>query len=145
MKQGTKKSLGVAALGAAFVAAGAGVASASDTAQTVRALADTTAGTVEDAPVEDLAEHLPTGSPELAGEAQDITAGATRELPDTTDRLLSEQDNALGSAEQQKQNGPAKQLLGGLPVAGGVAKELPADQIGSDLTKGGLPGGLPVS
>ncbi|MGW8381007.1 ATP-binding protein [Streptomyces sp. ODS28] len=134
MKQGTKKSLGVAALGAAFVAAGTGVASA-DTAETVGTLADTTAGAVEGAPVESLAEGLPTGSPELAGEAQDLTAGAARDLPDTTDRLLDEKDSALGG-EQQKP-GPAKKLLGGLPVAGdaGSLAGGAADELGGGALK----------
>lgn len=146
MKQGTKKSLGVAALGAAFVAAGAGVASA-DSAETVRGAADTTAGAVEQAPLEDVAKGLPATSPELVGEAQDIGVGATRQLPDTTDRLLTEDEdkNALGgSPEQREQSGPAKKLLGGVPVAGGLAKQLPADQVAGDLTKNGLTGALPL-
>ena len=139
MKQGTKKSLGVAALGAAFVAAGAGVASA-DTQDAIGPVADTASDAVQDAPVEDLAQNLPAGSPELAGEAQDLTAGVTGELPETTEKVLPKEKDSNAASEQLA--GQGKQLLGGLPVAGDVAKNLPANELGT--VAGSLPG-LPVS
>lgn len=139
MKQGTKKSLGVAALGAAFVAAGSGVASA-DTQEAVAPVAHTAADAVQDAPVEDLAQNLPAGSPELAGEAQDLTADVANKLPETSEKVLPKEKDSDAPSEQLA--GPGKQLLGGLPVAGDVANKLPANELGT--VAGSLPG-LPVS
>ncbi|MFF0285190.1 hypothetical protein [Streptomyces sp. NPDC005262] len=96
MKQSAARTLGVAALGAAFAAAAAGTASAA-------AL-----------PVDAANSALPTALP-IAGSA---LGTATQSLPvqDTAAKLLgSGQTEILNAAAA-----PAKGLLGGLP-AGGVS------------------------
>ncbi|MFD1662062.1 ATP-binding protein [Streptomyces caeni] len=102
MKQSAAKTLGVAALGAAFAAAGAGVASAAP------ATTDTVGlDTVTQAlPVGDVARTLP-GAGEALGQGQNAL-GATVAAA----RPVARQAVADGPAA------PVAGLLGGLPVHG---------------------------
>ncbi|NLU66747.1 ATP-binding protein [Streptomyces sp. HNM0574] len=102
MKQVTKKTLGVAALSAAFAAAGGGVASA-NTAQTLDGATSTAAGAVESVPAESLAANLPEGTAETLGESQDVVRPAGKMLTSVAEEALSKGANQGG-------------LLGGLPV-----------------------------
>ncbi|MFF9807311.1 ATP-binding protein [Streptomyces coeruleorubidus] len=115
MKQSAATTLGVAALGAAFVAAGAGAANAAvpglpDTAQTqetvTRAL-----------PAEQLSQTLP-GSGEALGQGQTATGTGLAAAQPVAEQLL-----AAGPA------GSAAELLGGLPVQGLPTHDLPVNGV----------------
>ncbi|QIJ64379.1 ATP-binding protein [Streptomyces sp. JB150] len=104
MKQSAAKTLGVAALGVAFAAAGAGAANAAPS------LADTT-GTVPDTvnrtlPAENLDRTVPGASEALAQGQTTLEAGLRAAQP------AAEQVLAEGPT------GPFAHLLGGLPVQG---------------------------
>ncbi|MFD8230376.1 ATP-binding protein [Streptomyces sp. NPDC059696] len=112
MKQSAAKSLGVAALGAAFAASGAGAANAAlpDTAQTLETV---TAAL----PAEQLSQTLP-GSGEALGQGQTAAgAGLAAAQP------IAEQILAHGPT------GPAAKLLGGLPVQGLPTHGLPVNGV----------------
>ncbi|MGW7411621.1 ATP-binding protein, partial [Streptomyces sp. NPDC054863] len=114
MKQSAAKTLGAAALGAAFVAAAAGSASAAPAAPDAAAAAlGTVAGVL---PVDQLTSQLPAGAPEA------LKAG--------TDALNK------GAASAPKPGDPAAALLGGLPTGGLPTGALPT----SGLPTGALPG-----
>ncbi|NWF29597.1 ATP-binding protein [Streptomyces sp. PKU-EA00015] len=113
------KTLGVAALGAAFAAAGAGTASAAP------ALPDTTGalGAVSQlTPVQEVAAKLPAGAPQSLAGGQAALAKSTAVLPgalqQTTGKVLSTDDAAA----------PVSGLIGGLKTG--------------ELSGGLLPGGL---
>jgi hypothetical protein len=126
MKQGTMKTLGVAALGAAFAATGAGTASAN--------------GVVDG--VESATGHVLSAPP--VQQALD-GSGTIGRLPTNPHDLVSPdmpQEMAATAAEAQRSG-----LLGGLPVASDLLRGgLPTEQ----LTGAGLPtdrlleGGLPT-
>ncbi|WP_330240418.1 hypothetical protein [Streptomyces sp. NBC_00525] len=100
MKQSAARTLGVAALGAAFAAAAAGTASAS-------AL-----------PLETVTSVVP-----VAGAVADATS--TLPVQDTADQLLgTSQTKVLGDAAA-----PVKGLLGGLPAGGVTANGLTANGV----------------
>ncbi|WP_199549201.1 ATP-binding protein [Streptomyces sp. N35] len=114
MKQ-SAKTLGVAALGAAFAAAGAGTASAApalpDPAQAVGAV-------TQDLPVGQVTKTLPGASEAVDAGQGALTNGLSTAKPTLEKSLPADTDPVAG-------------LLGGLPVGG--------------LPTGGLPtGGLPV-
>ncbi|GHH89980.1 ATP-binding protein [Streptomyces capillispiralis] len=100
MKQSAAKTLGVAALGAAFAAAGAGAAHAAPAVPDALPALDTVTQAV---PAEQLSGGLP-GSDRLLAQGQELTGSAT----------------AQPVAEQAGSQLPAANLLGGLPLQGGV-------------------------
>jgi hypothetical protein len=104
MKQSAAKSLGVAALGAAFAATGAGAAHAApavpDTAQTLETA-------TQALPAEQLSRTLPAGSGEAVGQGQTLAGTGLAAAQPVAGQLLA-----------QGPTGPAAKLLGGLPVNG---------------------------
>ncbi|MBG0852956.1 ATP-binding protein [Streptomyces spinoverrucosus] len=104
MKQSAAKTLGVAALGAAFAAAGAGVASAApaalpDTSQALETVARTL-------PAENLNQAVP-GSAEALHQGQTALGAGLRAAQPAAESVLAEGPT-----------GPAATLLGGMPVQG---------------------------
>ncbi|WP_202917886.1 ATP-binding protein [Streptomyces taklimakanensis] len=120
MKQRTKKTIGVAVLGAAFAAAGAGTAGA---AEPLRA-GETAGGLLKALPVQEVAETLP--SPEQQA----------RTLP-------AKPDAKQGGKGRAESRDPVRELLGGLPL-GALGKQpaldLPTGPVTGALTTGGLVG-----
>ncbi|MFB6843522.1 ATP-binding protein [Streptomyces sp. NPDC056373] len=112
MKQSAAKTLGVAALGAAFAAAGAGAANAAtnlpDPAQTLEAV------TVA-APAEQLSRTLPAGAGEALGQGQSLAGTG-----------LAAAQPVAGQVLAQGPTGPAAKLLGGLPAKGLPVNGVPA-------------------
>ncbi|OKK06122.1 hypothetical protein AMK26_08610 [Streptomyces sp. CB03234] len=101
MKQSAAKTLGVAALGAAFAAAAAGTASAATTTPTSAALGAATATAV---PVlQSAVEQAPNSAAELLATGQELTAAATKNA--------SIQGVPVDPAT-------VTDLIGGLPVGG---------------------------
>ncbi|MEV0324004.1 ATP-binding protein [Streptomyces sp. NPDC050658] len=138
MKQSAAKTLGVAALGAAFAAAGAGVANAAPAVPDPTAALGSATSTL---PVGQVAETLPAGGPEALAAGQNALGSTTQALTPTVDKL------AAGDVTKAAEHGdeatkpaaadPVSGLLGGLPVAGA----LPA----TGLPVQGLPvQGLPI-
>ncbi|MFI0979830.1 ATP-binding protein [Streptomyces sp. NPDC021093] len=114
MKQSAAKTLGAAALGAAFVAAAAGSASAAPAAPDAAAALGTVAGAL---PVDQVAGQLPAGVPEA------LQAGS--------DALNK------GAATAPKPGDPVGSLVGGLPVGSALPTgNLPT----SGLPTGAVPG-----
>ncbi|NUK02873.1 ATP-binding protein [Streptomyces lunaelactis] len=126
MKQSAARTLGVAALGAAFAAAAAGTASAAPASFPGSV---TSLDTVTDAvPVQEALTKLPAGAPEsLAGGRTVLTNNATTlpaPLQETASKVLPAADKA----------DPLSGLLGGLPLGGALP-------VGGGLPVGaGLPG-----
>ncbi|MCW7947224.1 ATP-binding protein [Streptomyces hygroscopicus] len=116
MKQSAAKTLGVAALGAAFAAAGAGVASAAPAVPDV-AGPDTVTRTL---PVGDAAKVLP-GAGDVLGQGRNALGGAV-----AATRPVAEEAVTGGPAT------PVAGLLGGLPVRGLPTHGLPVN--GAPLT-----------
>ncbi|MDQ1016779.1 ATP-binding protein [Streptomyces afghaniensis] len=114
MKQSAAKSLGAAALGAAFAVAGAGAANAApalpDTAQTLETV-------TQALPAEQLSQELP-GSGEALGQGQTAGGAGLAAAQPVAEQLLAE-----GST------GPAAQLLGGLPVQDLPTHGLPVNSV----------------
>ncbi|WHM36998.1 ATP-binding protein [Streptomyces sp. BPTC-684] len=94
MKQSAVKTLGAAAVGAAFAAAAAGTASAAPAVAAVPEL-PALSGLTQTLPVEGVADKLPMGGPESLAAGQNALAQGT---------------SAIGDPN------PVKGLLGGLPV-----------------------------
>jgi hypothetical protein len=166
MKHGTIKTLGVAALGAAFAATGAGVASAAP----VHGDAPTD---VAMSPLQEVAEQLPAGTSEAFAVGAAALAAGTQTLPATlgatdprlmdtlgsTDRrapsadevqqrvqeqLAGQRSREDAQPQEQQRAQPVEQaqhaspgLLGGLPVAG--------QQNPGNGGNAGLLGALPIS
>ncbi|MGI5428233.1 ATP-binding protein [Streptomyces sp. CA-179760] len=104
MKQSAAKSLGVAALGAAFAATGAGAANAAP------AVPDATQGlesVTQALPAEQLSQTLPAGTGEAVGQGQSLAGTGLAAAQPVAGQLLA-----------QGPTGPAGGLLGGLPVNG---------------------------
>ncbi|MFG2650136.1 ATP-binding protein [Streptomyces sp. NPDC048436] len=125
MKQSAVKTLGVAALGAAFAAAGAGAATAAPVEPGAAAALATTASTL---PLDGVASTLPPGGPEAVSAGQNaVGSGLTAAAP-TVDRLVesTKQDKgdqgaaAAEPAAAKPAAGPLEGLLGGLPLAKGL-------------------------
>ncbi|MGW3626059.1 ATP-binding protein [Streptomyces sp. NPDC000880] len=123
MKQSAARTLGIAALGAAFAAATAGTASAAPAALPDSATSLDTVTSI--LPVQEAVTKLPAAPESLAGGQQALISNATT-LPATVQGAAAK---ALPTTDQAD---PVSSLLGGLPV-GGAAGGLP----------GGLAGGLP--
>ncbi|MGW1496796.1 ATP-binding protein [Streptomyces sp. NPDC002402] len=120
MKQSAAKTLGVAALGAAFAAAAAGTATAAPALPDSALPLDTVTSV---APVQEALTQLPAGAPESL-------AGGASTLPGTVQGAATK---VLPNADAAD---PVGGLLGGLPVGKAT----------SGLPTGGLPtGALPTS
>ncbi|GAA2948211.1 MULTISPECIES: ATP-binding protein [Streptomyces] len=104
MKQSAAKSLGVAALGAAFAATGAGAANA---APAVPDAAQTLGSVTQALPAEQLSQTLPAGSGEAVGQGQSLAGTGLATAQPVAGQLLA-----------QGPTGPGAGLLGGLPVNG---------------------------
>ncbi|MEU4271500.1 hypothetical protein [Streptomyces sp. NPDC026092] len=119
MKQSAAKTLGVAALGAAFAAAAAGTATAAPALPAAPDALNTVTSVV---PLGDGLTELPEGATEslLGGQAA-VDQGA-KAVPAAAGQALEHAplDNATGALA----NTPVGGLLGGLPV-GGLAGGLP--------------------
>lgn len=123
MKQSAAKTLGVAALGAAFAAAAAGSASAAPTLPGATAALGNVSHTL---PLDEVTGKLP------ADAAQSLTGGRSV-LMESATTLPATAQNTVGEVAPAGATEKAGGLLGGLPVLGGG---LPAAD--------GLTGGLPV-
>jgi hypothetical protein len=116
MKQSAAKTLGVAALGAAFAATGAGVASAAPAAPAAPGVAGP--DTVTQAlPVGNVAGMLP-GAGQALGQGQNALGGA-----------VAAAQPAARQAVADGPVGPVGGLLGGLPVKGLPTHGLPVNGI----------------
>lgn len=127
MKHGTIKTLGVAALGAAFAASGAGAASAAGVTETV----------------ETASEQVLSAPP-----VQEATGGGSTigKMPTSAHELGSaEMAGEVAAAEGGEGGAAPQKLLGGLPVASQVGgNSLPTETV-TDVAGGGLPTqGLPT-
>jgi hypothetical protein len=117
MKQSAAKTLGVAALGAAFAAAAAGTASAApapfpDSAPSL----DTV---TEIAPVQEAVTKLPAGAPEsLAGSGTALTNAVTKSASTLPVALQETAYKVLPTTDKVD---PLSSLLGGLPIGGGLS------------------------
>ncbi|MGW0777656.1 ATP-binding protein [Streptomyces sp. NPDC002835] len=127
MKQSAAKTLGVAALGAAFAAAAAGSASA---ASTVPAPTQALGNVSHTLPLNEITGKLPAGAAETLTGGQGAITDSASTLPAST--LPATAQGAVGEVAPAGATDPVAGLLGGLPVLGG----------GSPL---GALGGLPVS
>ncbi|MGY1454436.1 ATP-binding protein [Streptomyces sp. SS8] len=132
MKQRTMKTIGVAVLGAAFAATGAGAASAADTL----GLGRTAEGAVKSLPVQEVARTLP--APDAPQQA--------RTLPAPAEGKQGQQSDARQPGAKKpntKQHDPVRDLLGGLPL-GSPEKptmlNLPTGQLTGALQTGKLLG-----
>lgn len=149
MKQSAVKTLGVAALGAAFAATGAGAASAAAGPDAVGALG-TVASTL---PLEETAQSLPDGAPEALAAGHSALQSGLKSAKPTTDKLLplggdegddqgedGGADRALATKPAPKPADPVKGLLGGIPVAQGLGTNaLPTDTVTGALPTNALP------
>jgi hypothetical protein len=114
MKQSAAKTLGVAALGAAFAAVGAGAANAAPAVPDATQALDTVTKTL---PAENVSKALPGAGETLAQGQSALGTGLTAAQP---------------AAEQLLADGPAKPiagLLGGLPLKGLPTHGLPVNGI----------------
>lgn len=156
MKQGTIRTLGVAAVGAAMAVGTAGTATAAPTAETESAdkvvgqtiaqlAANTQNMSVEDA-VLDLPGNITQGAnaTQAALDIAQAEAEASEEPQAGESRAV--ESRAVEPQAQQDQLGAASKLLGGLPVVGDITSGgLSTDGIQGDLLNDGLPtGSLPV-
>ncbi|MVO83507.1 ATP-binding protein [Streptomyces sp. p1417] len=140
MKQSAAKTLGVAALGAAFAATGAGAANA---ASAVPDVAGTVSTVTSAAPVGELAETLPDGAPESLAAGQSALGSGLTAVQPTLDQMvpLGDDEGGNGGAADRAVQGtkpapapaadPVSGLLGGLPVQQVLANNA--------LPTGGLP------
>ncbi|RKN46900.1 ATP-binding protein [Streptomyces hoynatensis] len=124
MKQSTVKTLGAAALGAAFVAAAAGSASAAPLSSGVQSTTDDVVHTL---PVHEAADTLPGRSGEVVETGADMLSGESSALPVADQTLSHTAANAPGQAETLLE--PATQLLGGLPIQPDGLAGLPASDL----------------
>ncbi|MGW0969450.1 ATP-binding protein [Streptomyces sp. NPDC002516] len=114
MKQSAAKTLGVAALGAAFAAVGAGVANAAPAVPDASSALDTVTRTL---PAENVAAMLPGAGQTLAQSQSALGSGVAAAKPAAT-RLLADGPAA-----------PVAGLLGGLPLQGLPTHGLPVNGI----------------
>jgi outer membrane receptor protein involved in Fe transport len=117
MKQSAAKTLGVAALGAAFAAAAAGTASAAHAVPDLTAAPGNLSTTL---PLDEVTEKLPAGAAAAPATVQDAAAAAPATVQDAVERAVP-----------STATDPVSGLLGGLPVTGGGPL-------------GSLPGGLSI-
>ncbi|MEW2632147.1 ATP-binding protein [Streptomyces sp. NPDC048389] len=128
MKHSAAKTLGVAALGAAFAAAAAGSASA---APAVPDLTGALGNVSHTLPLNEVTEKLPVGA------AESLTGGQSA-VTDSASTLPAAAQGAVGEVAPAGATEQVAGLLGGLPVLGGGS---PLDSLGGGLPVGnGLPG-----
>ncbi|QDQ13355.1 ATP-binding protein [Streptomyces spectabilis] len=151
MKQSAVKTLGVAALGAAFAAVGAGAANAAPaTVPDPSTALETVTSTL---PLDQAASTLPAGAPESLAAGQSALAsgvGATGPAVEhflpalSTQTLESAASAATEPADDQGEDGgraaapkpggdPVGQLLGGLPTGEMKTQGLPTQGLGLPL------------
>ncbi|MGK5532428.1 ATP-binding protein [Streptomyces sp. URMC 129] len=128
MKQATQKTLGVAALGAAIVAAAAGTASASVTDD----VKQTTGDVVNTLPLHETADKLPGDSGEVVRTGTDVLTGETDALP-VAEQTLSHTTSAATGDDLLK---PATELLGGMPINPTSELGVPTDDLLGSLHLG---------
>jgi hypothetical protein len=114
MKQSAAKTLGVAALGAAFAAAGAGAANAAPAVPDTSAALDTVTRTL---PAENVATALP-GAGETIAQGQSALGGGLTAVQPAAARV-----HAAGPAA------PVAGLLGGVPLQGLPTQGLPLNGV----------------
>ncbi|MER5793469.1 ATP-binding protein [Streptomyces sp. NPDC001980] len=119
MKQSAAKTLGVAALGAAFAAAGAGAANAAPAVPDSSQALDTVTKTL---PAENVSKALPGAGEAVAQGQSALGAGVTAVQP-AAKQVLAKQVLAGGPTK------PVAGLLGGLPVQGLPTHGLPVNGI----------------
>ncbi|MEU5000952.1 ATP-binding protein [Streptomyces sp. NPDC021622] len=129
MKQSAAKTLGVAALGAAFAAAGAGAADAAPSVPNATAALGSATSTL---PVGEAATTLPAGGPEALAAGQNALGTAMQATAPTMNQLAN--GPKLPNSEVQPQAealsapaNPPSGLLGGLPLAGPQTSGLPVN------------------
>lgn len=127
MKQSAAKTLGVAALGAAFAAAAAGTASAAVApgVPDAGAALDTVTHTL---PVEQAATKLPAGAPESLAASQKALGSGVTTLPATAEKALTQVTSSLDKGKG-KPGDPVGGLLGGLPVGALPTSGLPVGAV----------------
>ncbi|MFV8129110.1 ATP-binding protein [Streptomyces syringium] len=128
MKQGTIKTLGVAAVGAAFAVTASGTASAAGTAGTLESVSTTAQGAMAGLPVEQVANLAPAGGPVVSAVNRAIATGVVTSAARAVDTAAA--PHLLPT--DTKGNGG---LLGGLQP-GALAGKLPT----KGLPVGGLTG-----
>ncbi|MFF3321546.1 ATP-binding protein [Streptomyces sp. NPDC002889] len=113
MKQSAAKTLGVAALGAAFAAAAAGTSCAAALPQ-LPVAAGALDTVTHAAPVPDALGKLPAGAPTSLAQGKTALADATASVPAAVQQAAKKGLPTGGAAK------PATGLLGGLPIGGGL-------------------------
>ncbi|MGW1889570.1 ATP-binding protein [Streptomyces sp. NPDC002004] len=130
MKQSAVKTLGVAALGAAFAAAGAGAANAAPAIPDANAALG---GVAQTLPVDGVARVLPEGATTSLAHGQEALANGRSTLDTTVHAVqptLAHAAPQLGSVADGKGVASTKGLLGGLPATQGLGtKGLPLNGI----------------
>lgn len=114
MKQSAAKTLGVAALGAAFAAVGAGAASA---APALPDATDALGSATAMLPMDQVADNLPAGGPEAVSAGQNALGSTLQAAAPTVDKL-GESTKAAADRGKPAAGDPVSGLLGGLPIAG---------------------------
>lgn len=113
MKQSAAKTLGVAALGAAFAAAGAGAANAAPPVSNPTAALGTATSTL---PVGQVAQTLPAGGPEALAAGQNALGTTAQAAAPTVGQLATAGVQPQAEALPAAAAGPVPGLLGGLPL-----------------------------
>ncbi|MFF5564320.1 ATP-binding protein [Streptomyces sp. NPDC012623] len=106
MKQSAVKTIGAAALGAAFAATAAGSASAAPSLPETGAALDTVGVVAQTLPLETVAEKLPAPASEVVATGRSVLNGVQK--------TTKPGSKAKGAAKAD----PLKGLLGGLPING---------------------------
>ncbi|MGA4839980.1 ATP-binding protein [Streptomyces sp. G45] len=145
MKQSTAKTLGVAALGAAFAAAAAGVASAAPALPDASGAVGTVGSLSSALPLEQAASTLPVGGPEALVAGQNALENGLTAAQPTVEKVLSGaaeqgepaddhgEDGKKAAAAKPKPADPVGQLLGGLPTGPVATQGLPTKGLGLPL------------
>ncbi|HET6859762.1 MAG TPA: ATP-binding protein [Streptomyces sp.] len=105
MKQSAAKTLGTAALGAAFAAAAAGSAAAAPAVPSLPDSLGTLSTVTKTLPVEQSLAALPQGAPEVLAVGQEALSGVG--------------ESAMPAGKEKKAD-PVAGLLGGLPTGGAL-------------------------
>ncbi|MFI2430554.1 ATP-binding protein [Streptomyces sp. NPDC018693] len=121
MKQSAARTLGVAALGAAFAAAGAGAANAAPVPDVAQGL-----GTVTQAvPVETVVQTLPAPAGDVVTQAAPVVEPGTVAAQPVADQALSAGDQVSGLLGGLPVNPPSALPVQGLPTQGTGLNGLP--------------------
>jgi hypothetical protein len=113
MKQVAKKTLGVAAISAAAVVAGAGTASAAPVDTLLAPVAETATGAVANLPVGEATKDLPGGTSKTLASTHKSLSGALTGSPTSLNESLT-------AAAKKKDASPGGGMIGGLPVTKGL-------------------------